>query len=433
MQPEPHLLDTTQPFYGWKLLAALWVVMFVNVAFIFYGAAVINTWMAADFGLDRQVLGLVFSGFILVAGLNAPLVAYLINKLGVRLTMVLGSACIFLGTLAMATVVNSGLQAIIVFGLLCGLGVISGGGLSAQSAVTYWFVRKRALALSLVMSAPGIGGFVATPLLNRVITNADGNWRAGWYLVALLSCVSLTVAALFIRNKPESMGQVPDGIQNKASDPVDAAGQLVRTSVYRTSLEWELSEVVRTRFIYLVMLCAVGFGSSYMLFLAHGIVHLQDLGHTPAAAARSLSIVTLATLMGNFLIGGLGDRIEPRYLLVCTLCCAAIAMFLVVNASGKYSIYPYAIFLGVGFGGSVVAMMTMISNTFGAGIYASIVGGIMAAQTLASACMPFIAGYIFDTYHSYSGVFYFQSFLCVTAALLIAFNPQPVKTVAQTG
>lgn len=60
-------------FYGWKLLGVLWVVLLVNLAFPAYGSTVINTYMAADLHLDREMLGLPYSIYLIMSGLPAPL------------------------------------------------------------------------------------------------------------------------------------------------------------------------------------------------------------------------------------------------------------------------------------------------------------------------------------------------------------------------
>jgi len=43
-------------FYGWKLLAVFWLILFTNFAFPLYGASVINAYMAADLHMDRAAL-----------------------------------------------------------------------------------------------------------------------------------------------------------------------------------------------------------------------------------------------------------------------------------------------------------------------------------------------------------------------------------------
>ena len=415
-------------FYGWKLLFVFWLILAVNLAFPFYGASVINTYMAEDFKLDRQLLGLIFTIFMLTSGVSSPLAAMVINRIGVRYTMVIGSILVLVSALCMALLVNSGLQAVVFFGVISGLGVVAGGALPAQTGVNFWFDKRRALALSIVLSAPGFGGFFAAPILNRIIAQADGDWRVGWWLIAGLSLISIIVAALFIRENPAAMGQYPDGLsldeQQQAATEAIAADRL---KVYRTREEWRFAEAIKTPVLWLVMFCTMSYGSTFAVFLAHGVIHLQDLGHSPAAAARALSAMTISTLVGNFIAGALADRIEPRYLLVTMLCCSFLAMLLLPGVTGAFEMYPATILLGIGFGGSVVCVMTLLSNYFGLKVYAYVAGCTMAAQIIGSSTMPVLAGTVYDHYGSYANVFHSLAGFCVCGAVLLLFVRAPLR------
>src|SRR6202044_3697312 len=102
-------------FYGWKLLAVFWLILFTSFAFPLYGASVVNAYMAADLGLNRSSLGLAYGLFQWMIGLPAPLVAILINNKGVRFIAMLGSLVVMIGALLMALVVRTGLEVDIVF------------------------------------------------------------------------------------------------------------------------------------------------------------------------------------------------------------------------------------------------------------------------------------------------------------------------------
>lgn len=415
-------------FYGWKLLAALWAILIINIAFPFYGASVINTYMAVEFNLDRKILGLIFTAFTLMSGLSAPLAALIINRAGVRFTIIMGCVLICIGTMTMALFITTGIQAVLTYGILVGAGVVSGGALTAQAAVANWFVLKRALALSLVLSAPGIGGFVVAPLVNHVITAAGGNWRIGWWLIAGLSCMALLIAALFVKNRPGDIGQFPDGASSDREDEDDDDNTSTAVQpVYRTKEKWIFSEAIRQPVLWLVMLCSVGFGSTFVLFQAHGVIHIQDLGNTPEAAARSISILAISTLVGNFIIGALGDRIDPKYLLMMTLSCSVLSMLLASQATSGLGIYTFVVLLGIGFGGSVICVMTLLGNYFGTGIYASVVGCNLAAQTIGSSSVPTLAGWIYDHYGSYNVIFYSLAGLCLTGMVLLILSRPPVR------
>ena len=197
-------------FYGWTMLATLWAIVFLNLGFPAYGPAVINAAMAKAVGLNRETTGNMFSVYMIMSGLPGPLVALSINRLGVRRTLLLGSLFTIAGSLLMATVVTGGLGAMLCYGLLVGAGVATGAVMAAQAGLARWFVRRRSLALSVLYSAGAIGGFVAAPLLNRLI-EVTGTWRAGWWLLAALTSVAACIALIWVRERPEDVGQVADG------------------------------------------------------------------------------------------------------------------------------------------------------------------------------------------------------------------------------
>ena len=166
-------------FYGWKLLAVFWVLVFVNLGFPMYGSSVINSVMMHDLNLDRRTLGLLFSLYAIMSGLPGPLVAVCVERFGVKATLILGSLFVTIGSVLMATAVSTGLHAALAFGVLVGIGVAMGGVISTQAGLARWFVRRRALVLAILSTSSGVGGFLAAPLLNRVIASAGGNWRSG--------------------------------------------------------------------------------------------------------------------------------------------------------------------------------------------------------------------------------------------------------------
>ena len=47
---------TDSGFYGWKLLAACWVIMFLNLGIPAYGSSGLNALMAPALHLDRRAL-----------------------------------------------------------------------------------------------------------------------------------------------------------------------------------------------------------------------------------------------------------------------------------------------------------------------------------------------------------------------------------------
>lgn len=413
-------------FYGWKLLAALWCIVFINLAFPTYGTTVVNAYMTTDLHLDRKTLGLVFSMYMIMSGLPGPIVAVFINRVGTRIILIAGSLLLLTGSLLMALVVNAGWQAVLVYGIIIGSGVLMGGTLASQTTVAFWFVRNRALALAIMYSAASVGGFIAAPLLNYVVSTHDNNWRAAWWVLAGLICCSTVISSLFIKNKPGDIGQLPDGGRADKKHEEHAAEH--KAKVYITSEEWTFKEVLQSPVLWLTMVCGIGMSGGFTLFMGQGVVHLQDLGHSPAMAAMAVSVMVVGNFGGKIIVGALGDRIEPRLLWAAAMFIFSLGLALVVHADSIFMIYAFAICLGIGFGSSVVLIMTLLGNYFGSSVFASVSGLGLAVQTTVSAVAPVIGGYFYDTQGSYASTFYGLAVLCFAGAVVLVFVRPPVKS-----
>ena len=173
-------------FYGWTLLAVVWLIMAFNLGVPAYSPSVINPEMGKSLAFTRDIIGLMMSLYIILSGLPGPLVALLVNRLGSRTTIVLGSLMIVAGAIGMATVVDSALGAYLCFGVLVGGGVCTGASLASQTVLARWFLRRRAMALSIMYSAGAIGGAIAAKLLENLILRT-GDWRDAWWVIAACS------------------------------------------------------------------------------------------------------------------------------------------------------------------------------------------------------------------------------------------------------
>jgi MFS family permease len=409
-----------QRFYGWTMLGSLWVVVFFNLAFPGYGPAVINAAMAKSIGLHRESLGDIFLVYMIMSGLPGPLVAMSVNRLGVRKTLVLGSSFLVLGSLLMATVVTGALGAMLGYGLLVGAGVATGSVMASQAGLARWFVRRRSLTLSLLYSANAVGGFLAAPLLNRLI-EASGTWRAGWWLLAALSVLAAGIALVFVRERPEDLGQVADGVTAPAGGR--AAPDTRPRFVSRR--EWSFREAVRNPTYWVMLVALLGTSGGYTLFLAHGVVHLQDLGHSARIGAWAVGVLAVSGLVGKLILAALGDHLDPRYLFALFVGVFAVGLVVVVDARAVWQVYLFAICMGVGFGGGLVCLMAVLSNYYGTAAFASLAGLAIALNTTLSAIAPKVAGRLFDQGIGYGVTFYFLAGWCFLGALAACIARRP--------
>ena len=200
----------------------------------------------------------------------------------------------------------------------------------------------------------------------------------------------------------------------------------VRT-VHHTQEAWTPREAMRSPTLWLLLFCACGMSMGYTWYLSHGVAHLQDLGHTKSAGALAASTMAATTLLGKFAVGFLGDRVEPRFLFAAGVAIFGLGILLIVDARGPVALHSFAICLGIGWGGALTCLMTILANYYGSQAYPAAVGMTLAVQPTVSAISPALSGYLYDLYGSYAPTLYTLAALCFVSALLLTRARPPVR------
>lgn len=425
-----------EKFYGWKMVIVLSLVYFIIGGIGIYGPSTVNGLMLKETGMSRSIYGWGFLGFNLFQGLIAPWVAKLINKKGIKASLLVGSAFLALTGLLMGTVIDVVKYPwlfVAVFGIIAGFSIGFGGPVPAQTGVNLWFNKKRALAMSIVMSASGVGGFVVAPMMAKVAAASGGHYKPIWLVVMASGVIAMIITALFVKNKPEDLGQVPDG------QIIDQSTAKV-SRVYKARVPMEPAKALRHPKMWLVAIGLFGIFFPYMFAIAHSMPHILDRGFTPAVAAMAIGLMPFCSIAGRLAAGFLGDIIEPRFIWLVGAICMVIGFFFLMNASTYRDLVLYAIFMGAGFGTGFVSYPTLFGNYFGGATFPSIMAVVFPLMQLVGAIAPGLGGYIFDATGSYQLFFNigYVSFAIGIVAIFMASPPSNVveaslpKTVSET-
>jgi MFS family permease len=401
--------------YRWRLLVVLWFVVAVVVALPSVGSGVLNARMVAELKLDRGLYGAAFGLFVVMMGVPAPLVAAGVRRFGVKAVIMLGCVMTLAGSVLIATIVNEGWQFALCFGLLVGGGVSTAGVLPAQAAVTRWFVDKRALAVSIVLSAVDIGGIIAAPSLESVVSTHG--WRTGWLVIAALAGLGLLAAMLALRNESGQDIGVPPLIDRP-----------VHGRVHKTMRAWTMRESLRTRAFWCIAVFSTVVGLDWILFMAHGVIHLHDLGFTPSIAASTIAVMVSASLAGNLLAGALGDHVPPHRIGAVAMLSLLLGLLLGIHPLTQADLVDFAVPVGLGYGASQVCLMSLLANYYGARPFAALFGMLLAVGTLAAAMLAGGAGAVFETLHTYTPTFQLCAALSAVGMLCIALAAPPRET-----
>jgi len=414
---------TMQPFHGWRILAVLMFVFMVALAFPYFGAGVINQMMAQELEFTRNTIGFGLSVKMLCAGLLGPVVAWVIARRGARWSLLAGLLLMALGALLLASRVERAWQFIAVFGVMIGVGAAFAAVIPAQAVVMQWFSQRRALAMSILWLAVGGGGAILAPLLGWLL-GVYGDWRAGWWLMLSMALLAAVLVACIVRETPAVLGQVPDGRTEEMQ--VQATTSTKRS--YKAISDWTLSEALRTRAFWTTATCSVLYAIPLTLMFAYLAFHVQDLGHSPALAASALGMMGAAQVVGKIMVGALGDRLEPRYLWSLAMLCMAIGLSLLAFAHIPLLVPLAIVLMGIGQGGSLVAMPTLLGNYYGPGAFSALYGVILPILTICMALGPVLVGFSYARFGSYGPAFIVLSLGLMIAAVLMWLTHPPVPT-----
>jgi cyanate permease len=420
-------MPESRSFYGWKLLAALAVIVSINMGMNYAAAGVIIAPMAKDLGLSRGTLGLGSTVFLLCFGLTAPLVARAVNSLGARVSLCIGSLLVALGSILLATVARQGWHFVVCYGLLLGTGCAFGAMIPAQSCVTIWFEKRRAIALALVLVGAGLGGSISSPLLARFIAASQDNWRVGWFCLFSGALMAAVMSMLLVKNSPEEIGQVTDG-NTRTLEEVSSDVALQRSRIYRTQDHWTVGDAMRTPVFWLLTLAAIGESAPGTAAVAHAIPHLRDLGHTPTAAGAALGFFSVCSIAGSLIAGFLCDRMDPRASWALCISVIGCGMFVATRADSELAMYAFTGMVGFGSGAALISWQATIGNYFGPTSFASILCAQLPVSNTIAAASPVLVGLVYDASNTYTPAFVGLGALSFVTAFFLYFANPPLRS-----
>ena len=413
-------------FYGWITLAGAALVYFTASGTFFYSYGVFLPIMCSELGWSRAAMGAGLSLGLLTFGLPSPLIGASIARFGPRRNMVLGNLLAAVG-LAGMSLSHEVWHVYLLYGGLVGLGTGFGMYIACTTVINNWFIRKRSLGMGLIVAAGGLGGFAFPPLVTWLISTIG--WQMSWMVLA---GINFTFAVLIgglilVRNRPEDVGQIPDGISIEPVREEEGIDQPSR--VYHSPVDWQTKQAMRKPTTWLIAtLCAANFFAIGTV-ISHQVAYLKDVGFTPIVAAMVLSLISGASIIGRLGFGALALRFEVRRLAIASFVVQLIALAILLTTKNLGLIYIYAILFGISYGALVTALPIFVGEYYGRTHYAQILGLIFPLGIAVEAVGPVLAGAIYDATTTYTLAFVVVAVFSLVG-LVCAILARPPQAVA---
>ena len=389
-------------FYGWVIIAVTFVTMGIGVnartAFSLLFAPILE-----EFHWDRGVTAGAFSFGFIVSGIMSPSIGKMMDRLGPRAVMLLGTWLMGAGFL-LAPLTSQPWHLYLSIGVLVGGGSVCLGYSGQSLYLPNWFVRTRGLAIGLAFSGVGLGSVTLLPWVQSMIIRTG--WRDACWTLGLVILFVLTPINFLLRKRPEEMGLLPDGDAAPTVSALAASSNIVDPAW--AAIDWTLPRAARTaRFRWL----ALGyFGALYVWYAVqvHQTKYLQEVGFSANRAAWALGLVSLLGVVGQISLGHLSDRIGREWIWAISNLGFAIcfACLIVLGFDQSYVwLYLMVAAQGVLGYGMTSVMGAIVSEIFQGRHFGTIFGTIMLAALAGGAAGPWVTGALHDIQGTYTLAF----------------------------
>lgn len=399
--------ENTKSFYGWWIVAASFVSLFVSIGIGFFPFGVFFKYLITEFHWSRTNLSLAYSLSSFISALAGPLMGRWTDGYGPRMVMI-PCAMIF-GTCLIALYWLAHLYTLYFLYLIIGLTTAGLGTIPTNAVVCQWFIKKRGLAMGIVYLGIGLGGMIM-PILSHYLILRFG-WRLTYGLFGLtVWVVALPIISILMKGKPEEMGVSPDGerLEGYAINPSIPEGLAVK-------------DALRTSNFWLLIVAFFLQPAAFISVNVHLVPYAMDIGFSGKIAASTLSFMMGMSLLGRMTFGFISDKFNKKNLFLLAIFMEVMGLFVLMRVKAPWMLYLFGIFFGLGMGGCAPLRPVLVGECFGVRSFGEIFGYLILAFSFGMAIGPPFSGYIFDVFHSYRWAFNGLIFTYILTLLSIYF------------
>ena len=380
-----------RPFYGWYIVAAGLLCTFVGSGIGFYEVGVFIDPLSKLHGWSKGGISGAITLLFVGTALCGVLVGRTLDRRGPRGVLLIGAASMSSSLFVLGHV--HALWQLYADYLWMAVGYTCLSSIPVSWLIARWFVRRRAFALSIASAGTSMGGILLVPISQAVI-DAAGLTATTAMLAVLVLIVALPMALLVVRGDPSECGQQPDGEPPRAT----ATEALVEHRA------WGRGEALRTVQFWAIAVAFAVTLISQTAYLIHEIPYLKGpLGEQPAAFA--VSATALASFVGRFAVGLLGDRFSLRQLAAGCFVVQSLALLAIALLQQPVALFAATICFGLTIGNVYMLQQLVTAECFGVRTYGTVFGMISVLSLLGSAAGPSIASAAVSLAGGYSPCF----------------------------
>ena len=406
---------------GWWVIGACCFLALFPGAIFSYGFPVFYIPIREDLMLSDTQVSLIFALSRGEAGIGGPFVGWMIDKFDSRPIVLVFGLMAGVGLIILAGVDGYWVFVLIYVGVVS-VGNNSGFGQTFLAVTNRWFVRRRAVGMTLVITCYTAGGAMLVPVLSRGV-EALG-WRDVMLYAGIFVVVVVIPVALFIRRSPESMG-IDLAEAGEAIDQSSTA-----SSSQSSGHDFTVREALLTPTYWCILFASAFRISVTSAILIHAIPIMVWKGTSEQAGADLMALLFFVSIPARLLIGFSGLRLPGQGVLGIGMAVGTVSLLALVLTPGVWIIYPFVVGLAI-LEGAAVLNWVLLGNLFGRRSFATLTGIISVFYSAGMMLSPLFLGMMVDRTGGYRESLLVLTGLYAASAVLFSIVRRPrLRTAA---
>ncbi len=364
------------------------------------------------FGWRRDVISLAAAIGIFLYGLAGPFAAALMERFGLRRTVLLSLALMSAST-ALSLFMTEPWHLVATWGVMSGVGSGAIASVLGATIVNRWFKTNRGLMMGIMSASSATGLLIFLPFLARLAES--GGWQPVVITVSTAIACMIPVVYFLIPERPASIGLTRYGAEGE-DEPVapPALGNFL------TATLGTLRRAAGTRvFWYLFATFFICGFTTNGLVGTHLIAFCGDMGIQEVQAASLLAVMGVFDLVGTTFSGWLTDRYDPRKLLCVYYAIRGLALiYLPFSGFSAVSLLIFAVFYGLDWIATVPPTLRLANEAFGDRSGPLVFGWILAGHQVGAASAAYFGGFMRELQGDYTTAFMIAGMTAIAAAAL---------------
>jgi sugar phosphate permease len=403
-------------YWGWYVVLGAFLILGINYG-ARYSFGIFVKPMVLEYQWSRSVISAGMSILVLAYGIGGIFSGRLIDRIAPRWLITAGSALVAAG-LFLTPFVREPWQFYITYGIFGGFGGACFGAVVCNSSVAKWFIRKRGMAIGIASIGVGAATMAITPLAGWAVEVYG--WRTGFIgLGVIVLALGVGLSQGFMgKTRPEDYGLLPDGGEGpeRGGDATQDGGPRLGPS---------LGQILRDSRFWILAVCYSLTFMAQLSTMVHQVPHALDQRIDRIAAASSLGMIGMASVLGRFFFGWLSDRIrDAKYAAAIGLFFMTAGTICLLKADTVTLLFSFALLFGFGYGSMAPMMPYLLADRFGRHILGAAYGMLTFFMTIGGSVGPVMTGYVYDISGSYTTAWLLNiTVLVIATFLILALKP----------